>query len=202
MTIRTISSTIRYRNKWLTLREDEIERADGSPGLYGVVSKPDFALIVPYERDGFHLVEQYRYPVGGRYWEFPQGSWPGRPDVDPAELARGELAEETGLRAGSLVRLGRLFEAYGYCDQGANIFLATELTPGPTNLDPEEGDLRHDWFPRSVVERMIREGQIRDAVSVAALTLLALHWGGAAVGLDGPGGRVASPPPGAKIVGD
>ncbi|MFF3500665.1 hypothetical protein [Streptomyces sp. NPDC003247] len=38
------------------------------------MDKPDFVLVVPRERDGFHLVEQYRYPVGGRFWEFPQGA--------------------------------------------------------------------------------------------------------------------------------
>ena len=86
-----------YRNPWLSLREDRIERPDGSGGIYSVVDKPDFALVIPAERDGFHLVEQYRYPVGGRFWEFPQvtGAAP-----DPESLARAELAEETGLRAG------------------------------------------------------------------------------------------------------
>ena len=43
-----------------------------------------FVVIVPVEDDGrVHLVEQYRYPVKGRYWEFPQGSWEREPGVDP-----------------------------------------------------------------------------------------------------------------------
>ncbi|KFA94757.1 hypothetical protein [Archangium violaceum] len=42
MTIRTFSSREVYRNQWMTVREDSIQRQDGSTGLYGVVLKPDF----------------------------------------------------------------------------------------------------------------------------------------------------------------
>ena len=67
----------------MRVREDMIRRRDGSTGIYGVVEKPDFVVIVPVEDDGrVHLVEQYRYPVKGRYWEFPQGSWEREPGVD------------------------------------------------------------------------------------------------------------------------
>ena len=57
--------------------------------------------MLPAERDGFWLVEQYRHPVGRRAWEFPQGGWPAGAGGTPEELGRAELAEETGLRAGS-----------------------------------------------------------------------------------------------------
>lgn len=73
--IRTTGSRLVYENRWLRVREDRIERPDGSPGLYTVVEKLDFSLVVPVDADGFHLIEQYRYPVRGRYWEFPQGTW-------------------------------------------------------------------------------------------------------------------------------
>ena len=57
----------------MRVREDTIRRRDGSIGIYGVVEKPDFVVIVPIEDDGrLHLVEQYRYPVEGRYWELPK----------------------------------------------------------------------------------------------------------------------------------
>ena len=56
--IRQVSTRIVYQNPWMTLREDEIERADGSKGIYAVVEKPDFALIIPAERGGFYLVQE------------------------------------------------------------------------------------------------------------------------------------------------
>ncbi|TDC30697.1 NUDIX hydrolase [Kribbella albertanoniae] len=155
----------------MTVREDQTLRHDGARGIFGVVEKPDFALVVPYGAGGFHLVEQYRYPVRGRYWEFPQGSWEERPDADPLDLAAGELAEETGLSAASMVELGYLYEAYGYCDQGVHIILATDLTQGTTDLDAEEAGLISRWFSEEEVWQLIADGRFRDAPSVAALGL-------------------------------
>ncbi|MGW4894710.1 hypothetical protein ACWEQL_20935 [Kitasatospora sp. NPDC004240] len=74
--------------------------------------------------------------VEGRYREFPQGSWEEKPDADPLALARGELAEKTGLSAGTMTPLGHLFSAYGYCDQGLHVLLATDLTAGEAGLVP------------------------------------------------------------------
>ena len=98
VTIETTSTRLVYDNRWMRVHEDTIRRRDGSTGIYGVVEKPDFVVIVPIEDDGrVHLVEQYRYPVKGRYWELPQGSWEQETGADPMEMARGELREETGL---------------------------------------------------------------------------------------------------------
>jgi 8-oxo-dGTP pyrophosphatase MutT (NUDIX family) len=165
------SSTIVYRNRWMTVREDATVRPDGSTGIFGVVEKPDFALVIPFENSGFHMVEQFRYPVQGRYWEFPQGTWEDAPDADPLTLAAGELREETGLRAGSLEHLGYLYEAYGYCDQGFHVILATDLTQGKRNLDPEEVGLDSRWFSEEALWGLVAEGRLRDAPSLAALAL-------------------------------
>ena len=130
MAIRAVRSRVVYENRWLRVREDDIVRADGTPGIYGVVEKPPCAIVIPFDGERFTLVEQYRYTVGGRFCEFPQGAWEERPDADPAEIAAGELREETGLAAGRLERLGELFVAYGFCDQVMHVFLATELEQG------------------------------------------------------------------------
>ncbi|MFE7530265.1 NUDIX domain-containing protein [Kitasatospora sp. NPDC057542] len=169
--IRATSSDVVYKNRWMTVREDKTIRQDGSTGIFGVVEKPDFALIVPYADGGFHLVQQYRYPVEGRYWEFPQGSWEERPDADPLDLARGELAEETGLTAAAMTRLGYLYEAYGYCNQGVHIILATGLTSGEADPEETEAGMISRWFSEDEVWRLIEGGQLRDAPSVAALGL-------------------------------
>src|ERR1700712_17154 len=96
--IETTASRIVYRNRWMSVREDSILRANGQAGIYGVVEKTDFATIAALQDGQLWLVEQYRYPVGQRFWEFPQGSWEGQ-DVDPLILARAELREETGMVA-------------------------------------------------------------------------------------------------------
>jgi 8-oxo-dGTP pyrophosphatase MutT (NUDIX family) len=164
-----------YANAWMTVREDAVRLTDGSDGVYGVIDKPTYALIIPLDGDRLHLVEQFRYPLGGRRWEFPQGTAPDRADVDPAELAVRELAEETGLRAGRMRRLGSLDVAPGMSSQQGHVFLATDLTEGPTARELSEQDMRAAWFTRAEFEDMARSGGLTDSQSLAAYLLLRLH---------------------------
>jgi 8-oxo-dGTP pyrophosphatase MutT (NUDIX family) len=163
-----------YRNAWMTVREDSIAWPDGTTGIYGVVDKPDFALIIPRETGGVWLVEQYRYPVGRRAWEFPQGTWSGAPGGDQSALARAELAEETGLTAGRLEHIGRLFSAYGFCSQGFDVFVATELTAGEPAREPGEQDMVHRFVTDAELTSMILTGEVVDAATIAAHALLQL----------------------------
>ena len=172
--ITTTGSRVVYQNHWMRVREDAIRRRDSSAGIYGVVEKPDFVVVAPVEAGTVHLVQQYRYPVGGRWWELPQGTWDARPGADPVEAARAELAEETGLRAASMVHAGRLFTAYGTMNQGCHVFLATGLTAGTAAPEAEEQDLVTRAFPLAEVESMVRDGTIADSITVAALGLLRL----------------------------
>lgn len=174
--MRTLDSRVTYRNAWMTVREDTVERADGSRGSYGVVDKPDFAVVVPREADGYWLVEQYRYPVRRRAWEFPQGSWGttgGRGSA--AELARTELAEETGLRARELRHLGHLFPAYGFCSQGFDVFLATGLVRGEPAREASEQDMRQRFVTDAQFRELVGRGEVVDAVTLAAYALLGLR---------------------------
>ena len=164
-----------YRNPWLVLREDDIRRADGSPGIYSVVDKQTYALVMPYDRGRFRLVEQFRYPLGARRWEFPQGTAPDLADAEPSELAARELREETGLRATSFEALGQLDTAPGMTSQRGWVFLATGITEGEADREHEEQDMRSAWFPREDVEEMIRSGVIADAQSIAAYGLFLLR---------------------------
>lgn len=173
--MRKTASRVVYENRWMTVREDAIERADGSSGIYGVVEKPDFALVVPFEGDAVYLVEQYRYPVGARFREFPQGSWEDDPGADPLALACGELEEETGLRAASMERLGHLYEAYGFSTQGFHVYLATELQQGIPTPTIEEQGIRVERVTIPDFEQLVLQGQIKDAPTLAAYSLLRLH---------------------------
>jgi 8-oxo-dGTP pyrophosphatase MutT (NUDIX family) len=172
--IKTLSSSVIYSDNWMRLRKDEIERADGARGTYAVVERSNFALIIAAENGGFHLVEEFRYPLGRRAWSFPQGSFPAGQSGTPEELARAELAQETGLRASRLTRLGALSSNHGSSSQYGEHWLATGLTQGETDLEPEELGLVHQWVTRDEFEAMVRSGRITDDTSLAAYALLLL----------------------------
>jgi ADP-ribose pyrophosphatase len=173
--ITTLSSRLVYENRWMRLREDAIRRPDGSDGIYAVVEKADFVVVVPLEDDGsVHLVEQYRYPLRGRFWELPQGAWEQVPEADPLAVARGELQEETGLVAGRMSCVGRLFQGCGFSTQEYRVFLAQDLRPGERRPDRDEQDLVTRRFTAAAFAAMLRDGTIRDANTLAAIGLLAV----------------------------
>lgn len=168
----TLSTRIAYENRWTRVREDEIRHPDGSLGIYGVVERPDFVVVVPWQNGCLTLVEQYRYPVGARLWEFPMGMWEQAPGTDPAILAAGELREETGLIAACMLYGGEIFQGPGYCNQRGHVFLATDLTQGDTDRETTEQDMICRDFNLSDFEAMIRDGTIREAMTLSAFGLL------------------------------
>jgi len=182
--IKTISSREVYRNPWTSVREDVIERANGQRGIYGVIDKDPASIIIPVEKtpegEFLYLIEQYRYTVGGRFLEFPQGGWE-QAEVVPEALARGELREETGLTAEKMTHLSTLQIAYGVMNQKHHVFLAEGLTMGEAQPDAEENDLEVRRVSVKNFEQMVLDGVIVDNCSVAA-------WGLYKIWLERSGG--------------
>ncbi len=168
----TTSSRVAYENRWTRVREDLIRRPDGSDGLYGVVERADFAVIVPWQDGVLTLVEQYRYPIRARVWEFPMGMWEHAPGTEPATLAAAELKEETGLVAERMDYAGVIFQGPGYCTQRGHIFLATGLSQGATEREKTEQDMVCKSVALEEFEAMIREGRLTDAMTLSAFMLV------------------------------
>lgn len=169
----TLSSREVYRNHWMRVREDEILRANGQKGIYGVVEKPDSAIVLPIDAGRIWLAEQFRYAIQERALELPQGSWEGE-SPEAEDLARGELREELGLNAAQMTHLGTLWIAYGFLRQPQHVYLATGLTETARDLDPEESDLAVRSLPVEEFEQKILDGAIRDQCTVAAWGLYKL----------------------------
>jgi 8-oxo-dGTP pyrophosphatase MutT (NUDIX family) len=168
----TLSSRIAYENRWTRVREDRIRHPDGSDGLYGVVERADFVVVVPWQDGRLTLVEQYRYPVGARIWEFPMGMWEHAPGTDPAVLAAAELREETGLIAGRMTHAGEIFQGPGYCNQRGHIFLATDLVQGDHDRETTEQDMICRSVALAEFEAMVRDGTLCEAMTLSAFGLL------------------------------
>jgi ADP-ribose pyrophosphatase len=183
MGIRTLSTREVYRNKWLTLREDLIERFHGNEpgvsGMYSVIDKDDCAAVIAIEHDEtlgdvIYLVEQFRYTIQQQCLELPQGGWE-EAVTNPEELARGELREETGVVAETMTYLGMLHIAYGFAKQKQFIYLAEGLSVGAVDRDLEEHDLVVHRVPVVKFEEMMRNGKIQDASTLGAWALYKLR---------------------------
>jgi ADP-ribose pyrophosphatase len=171
--IKTLSSREIYRNAWMRLREDEILRSNGKKGIYGVVEKDEAAIVIPIEGDRIWLVEQFRYTIQEQALELPQGGWE-MAGVDPEELARGELREETGIQAESMTYLGSAWIGYGFTRQKQHVFLATGLTQAEKDPDEEEHDIVVRNLPVAEFEQLMLDGKVRDGCTLAAWALYLL----------------------------
>ena len=164
----TLSSTVKYQNPWISVREDQVINPGGGTGIYGVVTMKNKALgIIPVDADGnTWLVGQYRYPLSEYSWEIPMGGGPVARDI--LESAQRELKEETGLLARRWTRLCRLHTSNSVTDEEGFVFLAEDLEQsGP---EPEETeDLRLWKLPLAEAVHMAMTDRITDAISVAGL---------------------------------
>ncbi|QDH17033.1 NUDIX domain-containing protein [Swingsia samuiensis] len=169
----TVSTRMAYSNPWTALREDVIIHPNGKKGLYGIVERGEFVVILPMHADGrITLIRQFRYPVGERLWELPMGMWETKPDADPIELALGELREETGLRAGEMIHVGTMYQGAGYSNQKGHVFLAKNLTRGENALEETEQDITTHDMSLAEFEALIEQGEMKCMVSLAAFGLI------------------------------
>lgn len=165
---RTLSSELQYDNPWIRVREDQVRRPDGRPGIYGVVTFKHRATgVVPLTPEGdTFLVGQHRYPLDRYSWEIPEGGAPL--GEDPLMAARRELVEETGLVAARWTYLGELHTSNSVTDELGVVYLAEELTQGPSAPEGTEC-LAVRRLPLEQAYLMAMGGAITDAVSVVAL---------------------------------
>jgi ADP-ribose pyrophosphatase len=119
-------------------------------------------------RNRILLVRQYRLPVRAYLWELPAGR------LDPGETAlqaaRRELVEETGYRARSWKKLGRMIPSPGYVAEMMNIFLARDLVKGEAR-PMEDERIESRWFSAREVGAMIAAGKIFDAKTIVGFHL-------------------------------
>ena len=165
---KTISTKLIYSGRILSLREDTVLLPTGREGKREIVSHPGAVAVIAETEKGFVLVRQYRKPGVEALGELPAGKLD--PGEEPQKTALRELAEETGYKAGKLVPMGMLYLSPGFSDERMYLFAAEELEEGKAHPDGDE-HLQVGFFSREELQRLLLEGKIRDAKTVAGLLL-------------------------------
>jgi len=162
-----VSGSRVYDGTLLKVHRDVVRLPDGSQAVREYIRHPGAVAIVALFDDGAVLLErQFRYPNARHFIEIPAGKLePGEPHL---ETAKRELLEETGYAAAEWRRLTVIHTAIGYTDESIELFLATKLTLKERKLDQGEF-LETLTVPFEEALRMIRDGRITDAKSVAGL---------------------------------
>lgn len=164
----TLSTTQVYANPWIRVREDQVLRADGSPGIYGVVSTHLATGVVALtDADEVVLVGQWRYTLDAYSWEIVEGG--ADEGEDGLAAIQRELLEEAGYVAEHWERLGHdIALSNSVTDEIARVWLARGLRAVERETDPAEVlEVRHVPFAEAV--EMVERGEITDAISCIAL---------------------------------
>ena len=167
---KTLSSEVKYKNPWITVREDQVIRPDGNPGIYGVVeTRVATGVLALDDHDALYLVGQYRYPMGCYSWEIIEGG--AEPDEDPLEACKRELQEEAGLIAHHWEALGHEIHLSNcHSSERGYLYVARGLEHVGASPEGTE-ELQIKKVPWKEVLTMVMRGEITDAISIMAILL-------------------------------
>lgn len=157
-----------YDNPWISLTEYQVTNPSGNPGIYGKVHFKNRAIgVLPLDAElNTYLVGQYRFTLNQYSWEMPEGGGPL--NEAPLDAAKRELLEETGLVAVNWIEIQRLHLSNSVTDELSILYVATDLTQH--EAEPEDTEqLIVKKVPFDEVYRMVNDGEITDAMTVAAV---------------------------------
>lgn len=168
-----LSQATAYENAWIRVHHHEVRNPAGNPGVYGTVHFKNHAIgVVPIDEKGnVILVGQYRFPIGSYSWEIPEGG--GHTGTPILESAQRELREESGLVAGCWLEILGMDLSNSVTDERGTAFLAWDLRADVAQ--PEETEqLQVVRVPFWQAVQRVKQGEIRDSLSIAALLRVAL----------------------------
>jgi ADP-ribose pyrophosphatase len=163
-------TSLKYQCKIFDVWEEEVDLPNGKTIRQSWINhNPTVAIIAINDKNELILIKQYRTAVKKNLLEIPAGSLDNLEEV-PADCAQRELAEETGCKAKTLVKL---FEGYllpGYCNEYMYFFLAQDLFSAP--LTPDEDEFI-ETIPTtfSQAQALLKNGEIIDAKTALGILL-------------------------------
>jgi len=144
----------------------EFYRGENGEVLIEAIRHRGAVAVLPILPDGSIILEkQFRYTISKWIIEAPAGTLEAGESDE--QCAIRELAEETGLTAKELIRVGAIVMTPGYDDEVIRLFVAhVDNTVKSTNLDKDELINTVKFNSRQITD-MIKKGEIYDAKTIA-----------------------------------
>ncbi len=167
MTGKLLKSRRIYDGKILHLRVDDVRLPNGRLAKREIIEHPGAVAIVPFEDpDTIIMIKQLRHTVNGWLLEIPAGTL--ERDETPHRCAARELLEETGYKAGRMMRLFSCYVAPGYSNELIHEFLAADLKYAGQRTDTDEYVKTVRMNLREVSQKLA-SGTIKDAKTICGM---------------------------------
>lgn len=151
----------KYKNPWIEVKEDQVIRPDGKPGIFGIVKMKAGISVLPLDDAGFvYLTEEFHYAIGKESIEVVSGAIDG--NETPINTAKRELLEELGITANDWIDLGLVNPFTTVINSPAYLFLAKKLKFTKANQEGTEiikiRKVKMDEAVKMVLESKITHG--------------------------------------------
>ncbi len=169
----TLRSRPVYKGKLIHLDLNWVRLPNGFDVELELIRHPGAALIVPL-LDGAKrliLLRQFRAAVNGYLYELPAGTL--KKGESALACAKREIAEETGYAAAVFKKVGEIFPVPGYSTERITVFKATGLKKCRSYPEQDEV-IERECMSVQAVNKLFRQGGIKDAKTICALALCGL----------------------------
>jgi len=152
------NSQVKYRNPWISVREDQVIRPDGKDGIFGVVEMIAGTSVLPLDDEGFvYLTKEFHYAIKEDSIEVVSGA------IDEGETAleaaKRELKEELGAEASEYINLGKMNPFTTVVKSPATMYLAKGIQFSEAHPEgTEKIDLVKITFDEAV--KMVMDSEI------------------------------------------
>lgn len=167
---KVVSSKIAYKNPWIKIIEEKIEKRGGKPGFYGVIDYgKGVSTVALDDLKNIYLVKEYYYAIEQYALQTPSGA------IDKGETAlngaKKELLEETGLRSDNWIELGYVNPLTMILKSPAYLFLALNVE----KVGVPEDDIEVVKMPFEKAYEMVLNSEITHAPSCVAILKAKIH---------------------------
>ncbi|MCX7843202.1 MAG: NUDIX hydrolase [Clostridia bacterium] len=166
---KTISKRKVFNGAVIDVEVHEVILPNGKTAKRDIVLHPGGAFVIPINENGeVYMVRQFRKPLEAFSLELPAGKLDQ--GEDPAECAKRELREETGLRAAQIRHVLSFNTTPGFCNELLHMYVATGLEEGESCTDEDEF-LSTEKYKVDELLAMVLKGEITDAKSIIGILM-------------------------------
>lgn len=170
--IKIINEIVIYENKYGRLYDDEVlflpQEVPGKYIRWQWNTSYSVGVLPITASNEFILIESYRHAARKSVIEVPKGY--GEDGVEPLEMAKRELAEETGMESDDWEYLGEVLTDTSFTYHPMKLFIARDCRDANlTRHEDSEVIMASHRYPLASIPQLIKNLEIYDVVTLFML---------------------------------